>query len=69
MKKALRIAWLVVAFIVLLPLIIVFEVIWLGVCMYSARLLNESISLGVQAWYHYLKQGIVMNADFVKNGL
>ena len=37
--------------------------------MYSARLLNESISLGVQAWYHYLKQGIVMNADFVKNGL
>ena len=69
MKKALRIAWLVVAFIALLPLIIVFEVIWVGVCMYSARLLNEPISLGVRAWCYHLKQGLVMNADFVRNGL
>ena len=37
--------------------------------MYSARLLNEPISLGVRAWCYHLKQGLVMNADFVRNGL
>lgn len=69
MRKALRISWLAVAFIVLLPAIIVFEVAWLVYCIKAAKMLNESASMGLQSWYYYLKQGIAMNADFVKNGL
>lgn len=69
MRKALRISWLVVAFFVLLPAIIVFEIAWLVYCIRAAKMLNETVSTGVEAWIYYLKQGLAMNADFVKNGL
>lgn len=69
MKKVLRISWLVVASIALLPLFIVFELIWLVCCICAAKMVKQSILMGLQTWYNYLKSGIAMNADFVKSGL
>jgi hypothetical protein len=66
---ALRILWLVVAFVVLLPIIIVVEAIWLVVCIRSAKQLDKPLSTGLYYWWVYLKEGIKMNADFVINGL
>jgi hypothetical protein len=67
--KALRILWLVVASVVLFPIITLFTMFWLVVCIRSARLLGMSVWQGIQVWYNYLKSGVYMNIDFVRNGL
>ena len=67
--KALRILWLVVASVILFPIITLFTMFWLVVCIRSARLLGMSVWQGIQVWYNYLKSGVYMNIDFVRNGL
>ena len=69
MKKALRISWLIFAFVVLLPVIIIVELVWLVLCIYITKRMNQSLLRGLQIWLNYLKAGIAMNADFVENGL
>ena len=69
MKYLLRVSWLVFAFVVLFPLIVLVELVWLVYCIRAARILNESIKEGLMVWYEYLKAGIAMNKDFVINGL
>lgn len=67
--KATRILWLVVAFIVLFPLIMAFEIVWLIVCLRSAHILGMPKIEGVKLWLAYIKAGVDMNKDFVINGL
>ena len=67
--KALRILWLVVASVILFPIIALFTMVWLVVCIRSARILGMSVWKGIQVWYNYLKAGVYMNIDFVRNGL
>lgn len=67
--KTLRILWLVVAFVILFPIITIFEVCWLVVCIRSAKLLGVSVKEGIKVWCDYIKTGVCMNIDFVRNGL
>ena len=67
--KAMRVLWLVLAFVALLPLIVVFEIIWLFVCIRAAYILEKPMVYGVQCWIDYIKYGISLNKDFVLNGL
>lgn len=67
--KALRILWLAVAFVVLFPLIVVVEAIWLVWCIHCARQLDQPMLNGINYWWLWLKEGIRLNVDFVENGL
>lgn len=69
MKEVLRILWLAFAFIVLLPVIITVEMRWLFVCIKSSKSLGKSIIWGMLRWIEWIKRGMEMNADFVRNGL
>lgn len=67
--KTLRILWLVVASVIFFPIIALFAVCWLVVCVRSAKLLGVSVKEGIKVWWNYLKAGVDMNIDFVRNGL
>lgn len=67
--KFLRIMHLIVTFIVFLPLIMAFSIIWLIVCMRAAHIAEMPIKEGAKVWFDYIKYGIQMNKDFVLNGL
>ena len=67
--KTLRILWLVVASVIFFPIITLFAVCWLVVCVRSAKLLGVSIKEGIKVWCNYIKAGVEMNIDFVRNGL
>lgn len=67
--KALRLLHLVVCGIIFLPLLVVFTIWWLFVCIRAAKLIGIPARYGVKCWFNYLKQGIKMNQDFVANGL
>lgn len=69
MKKLLRITWLVVAFIVLFPIIALMEAWWLVRCIKASLSIGETVRTGFGYWMQYLKEGIVLNKDFVINGL
>jgi hypothetical protein len=66
--KLLRALYMILATIILFPFIVLFSIIWFGVIAYASFLLGEpKKALGV--WLNYLKAGIDMNIDFIKNGL
>lgn len=67
--KTLRILWLVFASVIFFPIITLFAVCWLVVCLRSAKLLGVPAKEGIKVWYNYLKAGVDMNIDFVRNGL
>lgn len=67
--KALRILWLVVSGVVLLPLIVIGELIWLGYCMYAAKIVKGTVWYGFKVWWNYIVYGVKLNIDFVNNGL
>ncbi len=67
--KTLRILWLVVASVIFFPIITLFAVCWLVVCVRSAKLLGAPVKEGIKVWWNYLKAGVDMNIDFVRNGL
>lgn len=67
--KFIRTAWLVFASIAFAPILLLFEVIWLGVCIYASKLLSQTVKDGVKAWWRVIKAGIEMNKDFVNNGI
>ena len=67
--KTLRILWLVVASVIFFPIIAPFAMVWLVVCVRSAKLLGVSVKEGIKVWYNYIKTGVDMNIDFVRNGL
>lgn len=67
--KTLRILWLVVASVIFFPIIALFAMVWLVVCIRSAKLLGMPSKEGIKVWYNYLKAGVDMNIDFVRNGL
>ena len=67
--KTLRILWLVVASVIFFPIITLFAVCWLVVCIRSAKLLGVSVMEGIKVWCNYIKAGVCMNIDFVRNGL
>ena len=66
--KFLRGLYMVLATIVLLPLILLFEAIYLIYVVYTCIQFNES-RRALEIWYKCLLAGINMNLDFVKNGL
>ena len=61
----LRLLYMVCAYIVCMPLIVVIEVIVFGYLLYHTKNLGVTAS----AWWRYLRDGVKMNIDFVKNGL
>lgn len=67
--KVLRFLLLVVEAVILWPVIVIVEVLWLGYCIYAVKRLDGSIKDGLTLWFNYIKAGLVMNADFVQNGL
>lgn len=67
--KTLRILWLVVASVIFFPIIALFAMVWLVVCLRSAKLLGMPSREGIKAWCNYIKAGVDMNIDFVRNGL
>ena len=67
--KTLRFLWLVVAFVILFPIITLFMACWLVVCLRGAKLLGMPVKEGIKVWYDYIKTGVYMNIDFVRNGL
>ena len=66
--KVMRLMWLIVSGVLLLPLIVLVGIVWLGYCIRSARYLEMSIKEGVKVWLQYIKAGLEMNKDFVNNG-
>ena len=67
--KTLRILHLVFWFIVLFPAIVIIEIVGLFVCIRAAHTVGKSAKAGLKAWLQYLKTGVLMNKDFVFNGL
>ena len=67
--KILRVLWLVIAIIMLFPIIVLLETIVMAVSIYTAIELNQTLKWAVNNWLGWLKRGIDMNIDFVKNGL
>lgn len=67
--KALRLLLLVVEAVVLWPIIVLVEILWLVHCIWAAKQLDKSVMDGIKLWFNYIKQGLAMNADFVMNGL
>ena len=67
--KTLRILWLVVASVIFFPIIALFAMFWLVVCIRSAKLLGMPSTEGIKVWCNYIKAGVCMNIDFVRNGL
>lgn len=60
----------VVLTILLLPLIVVIEILWLFWCIRSTKMVyNGTIKDGVKLWFEYIKAGLKMNLDFIVNGL
>lgn len=66
--KLLRALYLVLASIILLPIIVLIEVLFLGWVVYCCSRMDQ-IERSFEVWYRYLLAGIQMNMDFVKNGL
>ena len=66
--KFLRFMLEVLLTIVLFPLIVLFEVIWLICCIRAAYYLEVPIKEGFKTWFEYIKAGLRMNKDFVLNG-
>lgn len=66
--KFLRGLYMILATIVLLPLILLFEIIYfiyvLCVCIHF-----DETQRAFEIWYKYLVAGIRMNLDFINNGL
>lgn len=69
MRKLMRITWLVVAFVVLFPFIVLLEAWWLVRCIKASLNLDGTIKEGFGYWVQWLKDGIAQNKDFVINGL
>lgn len=67
--KALRFMLEVFLFVVLFPWIVIFEIVWLVKCIKMAHVLEGDVKDGVKLWAKYIKVGLEMNKDFVKNGL
>lgn len=66
--KLLRGLFMLMASIVLLPLIIIVEIIFLAYVIYSCTKIDE-LKRSFEVWFRYLQAGIQMNLDFIKNGL
>lgn len=67
--KALRFMLEIFLAIVLLPLIVIIEAIWLIWCIRTAKYFELSAKEGLKVWWQSIKNGIAMNKDFVINGL
>lgn len=71
--KALRIFWVVIAAIIVLPFIVAFEIIYLPYFIYTAIKLGCTIKCAVKYWLELIKYGLKIgmeiNIDFIKNGL
>ena len=67
--KFLRFMLEVLLTIVLFPVIVLVEIVWLGFCIRGAIILGESIMEGLKVWVAYIKKGLEMNKDFILNGL
>lgn len=66
--KYLRILWLVVSFVVLLPLIVLVEMLHLIWSIRFAQHNGLSNKWAIKNWLGMIKQGVDMNKDFVYNG-
>ena len=60
----LRFMYMLVAFMVLLPIIVAVEIGWFVYLLY----LTHDFKKTVVAWFKYLYKGIEMNVDFIING-
>lgn len=66
--KYLRATYMILATILLAPLIVLFEFIFLGVCIWTCCQVDEP-EKALHMWFGYLKRGIDNNLDFIRNGL
>jgi hypothetical protein len=66
--KFLRTLYMIIASIVLMPIIVLIEAIWLVfltvICARAGK-----VSDGIRVWLKYIICGIDMNLDFIENGL
>ena len=69
MKVFLRLMLEVILLVVLFPLIVFINLVWLVVCIRSTRYFDGTIKDGVMYWLHCIKTSLEMNKDFVVNGL
>lgn len=60
-----RLLYMVCAWVVFMPVIVVIMVLWFGYLLY----LTKNIKTAAKSWYRFLYSGVMMNVDFVKNGL
>lgn len=67
--KTLRFLFEVFLAIILFPVIVIVEVVAFIWCIRAAHSLDKTTMYGVKLWFAYLKQGLMMNKDFVENGL
>lgn len=67
--KVLRFMLEVFLFVVLFPLIVLIELVWLIFCLRATRIIGAPIKEGFEVWVQYIKTGLKMNKDFVVNGL
>lgn len=63
-KKILRGMYMVAAFAILLPLILIIEALWFTYC----TVITGNPIKAMLIWYEYLRTGIMMNVDFIQNG-
>ena len=67
--KTLRLVYMVLAWIIFLPIAVVIELVWFGVLISATKYVGTSIVTAVKVWWNHLVSGIKMNIDFINNGL
>ena len=67
--KVIRTIWLVAIAIAFWQTILVLAGVWLIWCILCTKRTEATIVDGVKMWWEWIKAGIRMNIDFVKNGI
>ena len=69
--KTLRILHLVTLFVLLFPVIVLAELVWLIVCIRLAYLVDTTrpIKDGIKLWIDFIEMGIQLNKEFVLHGI
>lgn len=67
--KIIRTIWLLAIAIAFWQAILVLAVGWLIWCILCTKRTDATILDGVKWWWEWIKAGMRMNIDFVKNGI
>ncbi len=67
--KILRLMYMILATIALLPIIALVSVTYLAWIIYICVKAEEPLKTAYEIWRNLLRKGVEMNLDFIENGL